>query len=350
VTTIADDISNQAGIKADPQSPLGLDGPRSLGRDAWRRLRRSKLAIVCLAVVVVYVVVGFASLLPVFDAKIHEPLNADQTYQPPTFVLRDSSGHAHLAPPAYWLGLEVQGRSVFWRVLYGTRMALLITVFASLLSISIGVVLGVLAGYFGGWVDDVITWVFSVVSSIPWLILVIALAYVIQGSDIHPYQNYDTAWHSFLSSIIQLFSGVTTVILALGLTDWVGLCRLMRAEVMKLRERDFVMAATSLGIGKGRIIFRHILPNTLHLIIITFSLGAVSYVQVEVILAFLGLGVGPEKPSWGRMINDAKLELLRGVWWQVTAATVAIFILSLALNLLGDFLRDALDPKLRGVD
>jgi len=139
------------------------------------------------------------------------------------------------------------------------------------------------------------------------------------------------------------------IILALGLTDWVTICRLIRGEVLKHRDRDYVQAARAAGVGTPRILFRHILPNVFHLVIITFSLGAVGYVQAEVVLTFLGLGI-TSRPSWGRMIDDAKLELLRGVWWQAVAATVAIGILCLALNILGDALRDALDPRLRGAD
>ena len=137
------------------------------------------------------------------------------------------------------------------------------------------------------------------------------------------------------------------VILSLGFTDWVSLCRLIRGEVIKLRDSDMVTAARAIGLTEPRILFRHIVPNVSHLIIITFTLGAIGYLQVEVVLAFLGLGV-TSKPSWGRMIDDAKVSLLRGVWWEVTAATAAIFVICMALTLLGDALRDALDPKIRG--
>lgn len=320
-------------ITHDLPTEVGTDtvptGPRSTRREVWERLRGSRLSMVCLAVVVAYFLVGLASLTPFFDHKVAETIG--ESYAPPA-----------LKSPAYWFGLDIMGRSVFWRMLYGTRIALLITVLTSIISISIGTVLGVTAGFFGGWIDDLITWLYSTVSSIPWLLLVIAMAYALQGSDA-------PGWVKNRPYLAGLFGGVSTVILAMGLTDWVGLCRLMRGEVIKLRDRDFVTAGRALGLGRGRIIFRHILPNTLHIIIITFSLGAVSYVQVEVVLAFLGLGI-TDKPSWGRMIDDAKLELLRGVWWQATAATVAIFILCLALNILGDALRDALDPRLRGVE
>jgi ABC-type dipeptide/oligopeptide/nickel transport system permease subunit len=340
VTAITHDLPNDAGAEL---MPAGLEAPRSMAREFLHRLKKSFLAQVCLAVCIVYGLIGVASFLPVFDRKINENLNADKTYAPPAIFKRGGDNQiVGVNPPAYWFGLDFQGRSVFWRVLYGTRVALLITICASILSLGIGTVLGIMAGFFGGWVDDLITWLFSTVSSIPWLLLVIAMAYAIQGNDPLP----GIQKHAALQ---RIFGGVTTVIIALGLTDWVGLCRLMRGEVIKLRERDFVIAGRALGLGNARILFRHILPNTFHLVIITFSINAVAYVQVEVVLAFLGLGI-TDKPSWGRMIDDAKLELLRDVWWQLTAATVAIFILSLALNLLGDFLRDALDPRLRGVD
>jgi len=321
--------------KALPAMQLPSEAPRSRPREVWDRFRRNKLAMLCFVIVAIYLLVGMCSFSPLFDRKINDSLA--ESYEPPAW--RSPDGHIE---PQRWLGLDIQGRSFLWRALYGTRIALLITIITSIIAISIGVILGIVAGYFGGWLDDIIIWLYSTVSSIPWLLLVIALAYVIQSNDSPGF----FLRHERLQAI---FGGVTTVILAMGLTDWVGLCRLIRGEVIKLRDRDFVAAARAMGLGNGPILFRHILPNTTHLIIITFSLGAVGYVQVEVVLAFLGLGI-TDKPSWGRMIDDAKLELLRGVWWQATAATAMIFVLCLALNMLGDFLRDALDPRLRGVD
>ena len=315
--------------------------PRSIWRDAWHRLRASRVSMICLGVVAIYVLIGLASFHPIFDEKINESLMAEKKYYPPALYRVWPDGKKVLSP-AMWFGLDFRARSVFWRTLYGTRVALIITVVTSLIVVIIGTILGVIAGYFGGWIDDLIVWLFSTVSSIPWLLLVIALAYVIQGRD-------DPQWVKNHPYLKKYFGGVTTVIISMALTDWVGLCRLVRGEVFKLRDRDFVMAARAVGIGHGRILTRHILPNIVHVILITVSLGAVGYMQVEVVLAFLGLGI-TDKPSWGKMIDDAKLALLQGVWWEVTAATVAIFIICLALNLLGDALRDALDPRLRGVD
>jgi len=297
------------------------DASRSLWADAWKRLSRRPSAMICMAIVAIYLLIGLASFLPVFTRKIDQAV-ADG-YQGPR--LRDDSGRIKFD---LWLGTDIQGFPVIWRLLYGTRVALMITIYASILSLGIGVTLGMLAGYFGGWIDEIITWLFTTVSSIPWVLLMIALVYALKGMELDP---------------------VVMIVLALGFTDWVGICRLIRGEVLKHRDRDYVQAARAAGVGTPRILARHILPNVFHLVIISFSLGAVAYVQAEVVLTFLGLGI-TGRPSWGRMIDDAKLELLRGVWWQAVAATAAIGILCLALNLLGDALRDALDPRLRGSD
>ncbi len=304
--------------------PEGVQAPvevtPSVWRGAWMHLVQGRLTRICLAVVAVYVACGVVSLTPILEGKI-EDISAD-SYVAPNF--HSLSG---------LFGTDIQGRSVFWRVIYGTRIALEIAVLASAIAITLGIFLGIVGGYFGGWIDEIITWIFTVVSSVPWILLVLALVYALKGVKF------------FGRPISELW----LVILALGFTDWVGLCRLMRGEVLKHRERDYVQAARAVGAGHFRILLRHILPNTIHIVIINFTLGAIAYVQAEVALTFLGLGIS-DKPSWGRMIDDAKLELLKGVWWQAVAATVAIGILCLALNILGDALRDALDPRLRGIE
>jgi peptide/nickel transport system permease protein len=306
MSTITPTISAQPGLQLE-------DSSRSLWAHAWKRLSRRPSVIICMGIVTLYLLIGLATFLPVFQRRTIEAV-ADGYHAP-------SLSNFNLI-----LGTEIQGYPVVWRLLYGARVALLITIFASILSLSIGVTLGIVAGYFGGWIDDLITWLFTTVSSIPWILLMVAFVFALKSFELDP---------------------IVMIVLALGLTDWVTICRLIRAEVIKHRDRDYVHAARAAGVGTGRILFRHIFPNVFHLVIITFSLGAVAYVQAEVVLTFLGLGIS-DRPSWGRMIDDAKLELLRGVWWQAVAATAAIGILCLALNILGDALRDALDPRLRG--
>lgn len=308
--------------------PAPSDG-ESISPGVWRRLSKRASTMICLTVVLLYVLIALMSFLPAFERKAATAI--EETYKGPSREKFD-----------LWLGTDIQGRPVIWRLLSGTKIALLITVFASILSLGIGISLGVLAGYFGGWIDDLITWLFTTISSIPWVLLMIALVYSMKGRTI-PWPTFAGRFHFEQVELDTL----VTIIVALGLTEWVGICRLIRAEVIRHRDRDYVVAARASGVGTRRILARHILPNVSHLAIISFSLGAVTYVQAEVVLTFLGLGI-TDRPSWGRMIDDAKTELLKGVWWQAVAATAAIGILCLALNIVGDALRDALDPRLRG--
>jgi ABC-type dipeptide/oligopeptide/nickel transport system permease subunit len=210
---------------------------------------------------------------------------------------------------------------VFYKVIQGTRIAMSVGLVSSMISIPIGVGLGALAGYFGGWIDDVISWFYTTLASIPNIMLLIAITYV-------------------------MGKGIVAIYVALGITSWIGLARVIRGEFMKHKQRDYVVAANSLGATHTSRIFRHILPNVSHFVIINFSIQFMGAIKSEVILSFLGLGVQGQ-PSWGVMIDDAKLELARGVWWQLAGATVAMFFVVLAFNILGDALRDALDPKIK---
>ena len=169
--------------------------------------------------------------------------------------------------------------------------------------------------------NKVIVWFYTTFSSIPYIMMLVAIAFI-------------------------LGKGLLTVYLSLGLTSWVGLCRLIRGEVIRHKDREYVHAAEAIGGGNTRRLFKHILPNVLHIVIIRFSLQFQTAIKSEVILSYIGLGV-QGRPSWGTMINDSKLELARDVYWQLAAATFAMFIVVLAFNLLGDALRDALDPKLK---
>ena len=317
-------MTSLASTPSITPNPESAESPRTIWGDAWRRIVGQRSAIISLAIVALYFFVGMFSFTSFVEKKCE--LEISESYEAPS-LHRGFNG---------LLGTDIQGRPVIWRILYGTRIALTITVWASAISLGVGVSLGLFAGYFGGWIDEIITWLYTTVSSVPWILLVLALVFVLKK------ERYASGQTGGLSEL-------SIIIIALGVTDWVTICRLIRGEVIKHRDRDYVQAARAMGVPTWRVLIRHILPNVFHLVIITFSLGAVSYVQAEVALAFLGLGIS-SRPSWGRMIDDAKLELLKGVWWQAVAATVAIAILCLALNILGDALRDALDPRLRGVD
>ena len=298
------------------ESPKG----RSLWQDGLRRLRRRKLAMLCFAVVLSYfLLAGSIYLAELFDWQVGPTLWAQET------------GGSYEAPSSTNIfGTDIFGQSVLRKTLYGTKISIAVALFASFISIAIGVPLGAIAGYCRGFVDEIIVWVYSTLSSIPYLLLIMAFAVVLRDKTLFGYK----------------LTGITSVYLALGLTGWVGICRLIRGEVIKHKEREYVLAAKSYGCSGRRVIFKHLLPNVFHLVIIDFSLRFVAFIHAEVILSFLGLGEAT-RPSWGAMINDARIELSRGVWWQMAAATVAIFFISLALSIFGDALRDSLDPKLR---
>jgi peptide/nickel transport system permease protein len=293
---------------------------RSLWQDGLRRLRRRKLVVVCFVVIVLYfLLAGFIYLAELFDwqvGPIRWQEEVGKSYQPPS---RENI-----------FGTDIFGQSVLRKMLYGTKISITVALCASFISLAIGVPLGAIAGFFRGFVDEIIVWIYSTLSSIPYILLILAFAVVLRDKTLFGYK----------------LTGITTVYLAIGLTSWVGICRLIRGEVMKHKEREYVLAARSYGCSNGRIIFKHLMPNVFHLVIIDFSLRFVAFIHAEVILSFLGLGEAV-RPSWGAMINDARIELSRGVWWQMAAATIAIFLISLALNIFGDALRDSLDPKLR---
>ena len=292
---------------------------RSLWSDACRRLRRNRLAMVCLGIIIVYVVVSLLVWFGVVGANWSESVGS--AYQAPSWE--------------HPLGTDIFGLSVFRKMLYGAKVSLTVAFVASVISIGIGMPLGAIAGYFGKRIDEVIVWLYSTLANIPHILLLLAFALVLRGKVLFAGTAYETP-----------ISGIATVYLAIGMTSWVGLCRLIRGEVIKHKSRDYVMAARAFGCGNLHIIFRHILPNVFHLVIIDFSLRFVGFIHAEVILSFLGLGA-KDQPSWGVMIDDARMELARGVWWQMAAATLAIFLISLALNVFGDALRDAIDPRLR---
>jgi ABC-type dipeptide/oligopeptide/nickel transport system permease subunit len=293
---------------------------RSLWSDGLRRLLRRKLAMACLGVIFLYAAMAITTYIAewshwnVFVVQWGQEVGP--SYQPPSGT--------------YALGTDIFGLSVWRKTLYGAKISLTVAFCASFISIFIGVPLGAIAGYYRGAVDEIIVWVYSTLSSVPYILLVLAFAVVLQDKTLFGVR----------------LTGISTVYMAIGLTSWVGICRLIRGEVIKRKEAEYVLAAKSYGCSSLYIIFRHLLPNVFHLVIIDFSLRFVSFIHAEVILSFLGLGES-DRPSWGAMINDARIELSRGVWWQMAAATAAIFIISLALNIFGDALRDSLDPKLK---
>lgn len=219
-------------------------------------------------------------------------------------------------------GADLRGRDVLQKVLKGTSTSLLVGLTGSLAAIFLGTLMGGFGGYFGRKVDDLLMWFYSVFTSVPDMLLLLAFSAVMRR-------------------------GISTVILVMALTSWTGTFRLMRAEFMKHKSREYVKAADAIGAGHLRRMFIHILPNVTYLLLVQFSILTVALIKYEVILSFLGFGVSVTQISWGSMLAEAPAELLQGYWWQMVCVTIFMSILVTAFSMLTDSLRDALDPKVK---
>jgi peptide/nickel transport system permease protein len=212
----------------------------------------------------------------------------------------------------------------------------------TLVMLPFALLLGIMAGYFRGWVDDVIQYTYTTLSSIPGVLLIAAAVLILQVYMDSNQELFDTV--AARADIRLLFLCVI-----LGITSWTGLCRLLRGETLKVREMEFIQAATAFGVGHFRIIARHILPNVMHIVLISIVLDFSALVLAEAVLSYVGVGVDPAMQSWGNMINGARLEMAREpmVWWSLLAAFVFMFVLVLSANLFSDRVRDAFDPRVR---
>lgn len=259
--------------------------------------------------------------------------------QVPVYAVEHAERNASPSP-RHWCGTDYMGRDVLWRAAAGTTTAVKVGVIGAFIAVAIGTLLGMVAGYCGGWVDDMVVWLYSVFAAMPTLLFILAFALLVNRGFLSPEV---TARINAVAAAFNADPGTLAVYLAIGLTGWVGLCIVVRAETMKLRERGFVLAARVAGVGTFAIIRRHILPNVMHLVIIYFTLRFAYAIMTEVIVSFLGVGV-QSAPSWGVMIADAQERSWRGMW-EMGTATVFMFLLVLGLQLLGDTLRDVLDPR-----
>ena len=333
---------------------MRADGVWSL---AWQRFRRDRLGVASLGIVLLYAALILASAAgwvagdwadeagvsyappaflgpgragpgaaatasargPVEDYGIEDPLGPDLAE-----IAQGLSGASpgQLRSATLPLGADKWGRDVLKKAVKGTETSLLVGLAAAGLATFLGTLLGALAGYHGGWIDDVFNWLYSVFTSIPYLLLVLAVAAVVHQK------------------------GTLAVIAILGLTGWTGIFRLVRAEYLKHRTREYVLAADAIGASDARRMFVHILPNVSHVVLVQLSLHVVLFIKSEVILSFLGFGVGVDTVSWGSMLAEAQTELILGKWWQIAAATGAMALLVTAFSLFTDAMRDALDPRL----
>ena len=248
-----------------------------------------------------------------------------------------------LLPHYHLLGTDKVGGDVFYQAVKSIRTGLVIGTLTTLVTLPLAVLLGMAAGFFGGWVDDVIQYVYTTLNSIPGVLLIAAaVLLMLAHMESHP--------ERFATQAERADARLLFLCVILGVTSWTGLARLLRAETLKLRETEYVQAAQALGVVPFTILLRHILPNVMHLVLITVALDFSGLVLAEAVLSYLSIGVDPAMSSWGNMINTARLELAREpvVWWPLAAAFAFMFALVLAANLFADAVRDAFDPRLRG--
>jgi peptide/nickel transport system permease protein len=298
------------------------------------RIRKDSLAKAGLCVVCLFALVALLDVVPVpahdaggvrwgrtaLDALFRK--DVEKSYSPPLARTGILNRQEFPLKSRHLLGTNNLGEDVLYNALKGVRTAFIIGIVPSVIAAVFAILFGLLAGFYGGWIDDVIQYVYQVLSSIPSILLLIAMLMVMER-------------------------GLWQLCVALGVTSWVGLCRLIRGETLKVKQMEYIEAARALGASDSRLLFRHILPNVMHLVIIEMTLDFSGLVMSEAVLTFIGLGAEPGTGSWGRMIMTADRELPNGIWWNLTGASVFLFLLVLAFNLFADALRDALDPRLR---
>ncbi len=289
----------------------------------WRRFRQDRVAIVALAFIVLLIIVAIAAPLIIKALNLH-PLNSPNTNELDPFGQPIGPNSAHP------FGVDDLGRDVLARTIYGSRVSLEVAFVSTGIAVFIGVAVGIVAGFFGGWIDTALSRIMDVILAFPILLLAIGLS------------SACTLGNGCLGGLIT--PGRTTLIFVIALASWPYIGRIIRGQVLSLREKEFVEAARSLGAGNGRIMRREILPNLVAPIIVYSSLVLPTNVLYEAALSFLGVGVQPPTASWGQMIANAA-PISDSAWWYMTFPGVALVLTVLAFNLVGDGLQDALDPR-----
>lgn len=274
-------------------------------QDAWRRLKLNKIAVLGMALIIIFVIMALIGpLICSSDPYVTDFMNTNQN---------PSSEH--------WFGTDAIGRDLWSRVWVGARVSLFIGFVAALIDTVIGVFVGGIAGYFGGKIDMLIMRFIDVMIAIPYMIFIILIMVIIG-------------------------QGVVPIILSFAITGWLGMARLVRGQVLQLKEQEFVLVARTLGADSGRIIFKHLIPNSLGVIIVNLTMRIPQAIFSEAFLSFIGLGVKPPMPSWGQLASTGT-EVMRVYPLQLIIPAILISLTMLSLNLFGDGLRDALDPKMR---
>jgi oligopeptide transport system permease protein len=360
-------LESPTTVGAAGAAPVITALPRSPGvwTQAWERLRRDRVGMISMWVVAAFLLLVLLAQVGLVASGWEKEVGVP--FAPPHIVGADAKEEVKVAekqPPnvdlsdvdplapryAEWerkaaqvktvveekattlpIGGDRLGRDVLAKAVKGAQVSILVGIAAAFLATLIGTVLGAVGGYFGGKVGDFLEWVYNVFTSVPYILLIFALAAVFKSGPLGKV---------FGQSIMP-------VVIILGVVGWTGIYRLVRAEYIKHRNREYVRAAEAIGAGHAARMFGHILPNVSHVVLVQLSLHVVSFIKAEVILSFLGMGVPIDMVSWGTMLAEAQTELVLGKWWQLAAATAFMATFVTAFALLTDALRDAMDPKLR---
>lgn len=311
---------NAAAAVAEPAAPVAEGEAAKIieGRSPWRlgfeRLRRDRASMISLAIITMIILMAiFAPVIAAITG--HGP---NQQFYAPVGLTEEGQP---LGPSStFWLGTDTLGRDVLVRIAYGARVSLIVGLVATLMTVAIGAAVGLAAGYFGGWADSVLARFMDWLLAIPFLLLAISLVTVIGP-------------------------GLTVLIIVIGFLGWASVGRIVRGQVISIREKEYVEAARSLGAGPWRIMFIDILPNVIAPIIVYTSLLIPVTIVAEASLSFLGVGIPPPTADWGAMISDAQTVYQYGAWWYLVFPSIALLITTLAFNIFGDGVRDAFDPR-----
>ncbi|WXG44525.1 MAG: ABC transporter permease [Promethearchaeati archaeon SRVP18_Atabeyarchaeia-1] len=312
-------MSGKKQSSASPQSAKKKAKAVSMWGLAWQRFKRNKVALAGLFVI------GYIFFMAIFADFI-------APYKPNDVIDILISGQNGKGPTwAHPFGTTLGGQDVFSVIVYGARSALLIGFGAAAIAIGVGVLIGIVSAYYGGWVDELLMRFTEIFLVMPFLLIIMVLMNV---------------FNKLFPSGVPVIGGIGLIILVIGLFSWPGNARLIRGEVLRVRESEFIAASKCLGASGRRILFRHILPNVLYIVLVLTTLQIAGAILTEAALSFLGFG-DPNSTTWGQLLTGATDDLTRGIWWTTAFPGLFLTLLVLGFNLLGNGLRDALDPRLR---
>lgn len=341
-----------ASLESDRKAVHG----KSLWRDSFERLARNRLAILGLVVIILNILMAvFAPVIAPADPTDQSLLKTNSAPQwvidlfPVMKAQGEEGGYVKVADPAeYPLGSDPLGRDLLSRIIYGARVSLAVAFVGPLFATLIGLTLGLIAGYFGGWLDDLIMRIVDVFYAFPsLLVIIIMMAYFRSGAFASP--EAAGTLGATLYQADRAIGGMLFIFIGIGITSWIGLARLTRGQVLSVRENEYIVAAQAIGANRYQVILKHVLPNILGPLIVAETLTIPTYIRSEAFLSFIGLGVNPPTASWGEMISVGA-QYVGSYPYQAIFPAMALFLIMFAFNFLGDGLRDAFDPRLRGVD